>query len=248
MVLISYCGDHRTACMISWIFQPDCLLVCFKAGMARYMLREVIFSVSSVRVQRETQQCHRRQVIKNFFATMQNVRFSINSSYSKSLKNPNQSSHFKSWQEITLKDNVQSIKAGRESSYFLFENGSVGACGRNDEGQLGDGTFIDQEYTEVDIPKGEKIYKLGSGPSAQSVFFIGEDDQVYAAGVNDRYQLGINEIGSQKFPVKMDFGEVSKMDIDKVSASGTHTIAIACLIFTVNMSFYINCLDAPTYI
>jgi len=40
---------------------------------------------------------------------------------------------------------VSSIMAGRESSYYLFPNGSVKSCGRNDEGQLADGTFVDSD-------------------------------------------------------------------------------------------------------
>ena len=54
------------------------------------------------------------------------------------------------------------------------------------------------------------------------MFFV-TDNSVYGAGINDRFQLGINEIGSQEFPVIVDFGE--DVEIDLVSASGTHTVA-----------------------
>jgi hypothetical protein len=91
-------------------------------------------------------------------------------------------------------EDVQFIMTGRESSYFLLKNGVVKACGRNDEGQLGDGTFVDNEYATVDIPHGNAITSIGSGSSAQSVFFFGQTS-VFGAGANDRFQLGIGEVG-----------------------------------------------------
>ena len=120
---------------------------------------------------------------------------------------------------------VQTMYAGRESSYFLVNDGKVKACGRNDEGQLGDGTYEDTTVggkTIVDVILSKPINRLGSGPSSQSVFFIGEDE-VYAAGINDRYQLGVNDIGSRPEPVKVEFD--GKVDIEFISASGTHTVA-----------------------
>ena len=74
-----------------------------------------------------------------------------------------------------------SITAGRESSYFLVVDGSVASCGRNDEGQLEDVTFTDKDKTLVIIPNDEKIFYLDSGPSSQSVFFIGQSS-VYGSG------------------------------------------------------------------
>jgi alpha-tubulin suppressor-like RCC1 family protein len=154
-----------------------------------------------------------------------------------------------------LGQRVQVIQAGKESSYFLFDDGSVGACGRNDgelydvplvfvrflhcmltlflcarypaneEGQLGDGSFVDKEKTSVEIPNDDIIYGLGSGASSQSVFFIAKDT-VYAAGTNDRYQLGIGEVGSKADPVEVKFNIFTNMDIVKISSSGSHTVAI----------------------
>lgn len=68
----------------------------------------------------------------------------------------------------------------------------------------------------------DEVIRLGSGPSAQSVFFITED-AVFASGINDRYQLGIDEIGSRDTPVKVEFE--GPVEIEFVSASGTHTVA-----------------------
>ena len=116
------------------------------------------------------------------------------------------------------------IMAGRESSYFLLENGSVKACGRNDEGQLGDGTFVNNEFVTVAIE--DKVSNLGSGPSSQSVFFFGQN-YVYGAGANDRFQLGLGEIGSQAYPVELEFKDLDTVaGIVKISSSGTQTVAL----------------------
>ncbi len=122
-----------------------------------------------------------------------------------------------------MKGTVVQVAANRESSYYLFDDGTAVACGRNDEGQLGDGTFVNtSEDDPIVAVKQKGIRRIGTGPSAQSVFFV-KDDSVYAAGLNDRYQLGIDEIGSNKFPVKVEFeGDVA---IDLISASGTHSLA-----------------------
>ena len=122
-----------------------------------------------------------------------------------------------------MKGTVVQVAANRESSYYLFDDGTAVSCGRNDEGQLGDGTFINtSEDKPIVSVKQKGIRKIGTGPSAQSVFFV-TDDSVYAAGLNDRYQLGIDEIGSQDTPVKVKFeGDVA---IDVISASGTHSVA-----------------------
>lgn len=131
---------------------------------------------------------------------------------------------------------IVQIETNRESSYFLFEDGKVRSCGRNDEGQLGNGDFINSESQKtpiVDVDLKKDVLRLGSGPSSQSVFFILEEE-VYAAGLNDRHQLGINEIGSREFPVKVDFE--CEVEIEFVSSSGSHTVA--------NGYYLNNCCDS----
>ena len=138
-------------------------------------------------------------------------------------------------QELVLQD-VSSMKAGSESSYFLYDDGTVQSCGRNNEGQLGDGTLLDADKpVDVLIPYDEtRIGELGSGPSSASAFFVSEDKRlVYGAGQNYRHQLGIGEVGSRKFPVLVDFqDEPGIQEIETVSASGSHTTAVCCTIFT----------------
>lgn len=89
---------------------------------------------------------------------------------------------------------------------------------------MGNGNSINssEDETEALVDLNEKIKRLGSGPSAQSIFFIGEDG-VWASGLNDRFQLGTGEIGSATTPVPVKFD--GPVDIEYISASGTHTVA-----------------------
>jgi len=134
---------------------------------------------------------------------------------------------FQSVREINIDDggDIIHIETSRESSYFLFDDGKARSCGRNDEGQLGNGDFINSESQKkpiVDVDVEEDIIRIGSGPSSQSVFFITAED-VWAAGLNDRHQLGIDEIGSRDMPVQVEFQ--CEVSINYVSSSGTHTVA-----------------------
>ena len=88
---------------------------------------------------------------------------------------------------------VKRFEAGYQSSYLLFGmDGSVAACGLNDVGQLGDGTTDSKSRTAVLIPNADPIINLGVGSSADSAFFLSEDN-VYATGLNDVGQLGIDD-------------------------------------------------------
>jgi len=135
--------------------------------------------------------------------------------------------------EIVIEDAgvITQVETNRESSYFLFDDGEVRSCGRNDEGQLGNGNSINTSEKDpiVKVNLNKIVRRIGSGPSSQSVFFIG-DKKVYASGLNDRFQLGINEIGSRETPVMVEFK--CDVDIEFVSSSGSHTVA---------NGIYLNC-------
>lgn len=90
-------------------------------------------------------------------------------------------------------NSVDMFEAGYQSAYLLFrQDGSVAACGLNDLGQLGDGTTETKSRTAVIIPGEDTIINLGIGGSAQSAFFLSKD-AVYATGLNDLGQLGIDD-------------------------------------------------------
>ena len=131
-------------------------------------------------------------------------------------------------------EDVVSLAAGRESSHFLKEDGSVASCGRNDAGQLADGTFVDSDVpVRADLPRSTRVRAVGAGPSSKSVFLVAGEDEVYAAGQNYRHQLGVGEVGPGRFPVPVSLeGAPGLQRVAGVSSSGSHTAALSCLRFT----------------
>ena len=64
---------------------------------------------------------------------------------------------------------VASFEATRFSSYVLYVDGSANGCGRNNHGQLGDGTYDDASLATVKLPRDREITRfLGVRPSAHS--------------------------------------------------------------------------------
>ncbi|KAL7541049.1 hypothetical protein ACHAXR_011428 [Thalassiosira sp. AJA248-18] len=121
-------------------------------------------------------------------------------------------------------DSVRQFEAGKDSSYMLLEDGSAIACGLNEFGQLGDGSFDDSFGTEVQFPNSaSEVVYVGAGPSAASVFWITVDGTVYGNGLNDRGQLGVGDTFDSTVPVVVDFP--NSADVAYISASNTHTVA-----------------------
>lgn len=92
------------------------------------------------------------------------------------------------------------------------------ACGSNLFGQLGDGTNEDASLG-VEVILEENIIALYSGPSSESVFFVGTEGNTYGTGLNDRGQLGVGDTEDRNLPTLVDLPLLS------ISASSTHTAA-----------------------
>ena len=117
---------------------------------------------------------------------------------------------------------IMNFEAIKFSSFILYKDGSVSSCGKNDFGQLGDGTEEDQFFVEVQLEDTVRI--LGVGPSAESVFFVTADDSVWGTGLNDKGQLGIGDLLNRNIPEAVNFGR--NVVIDILSAAEDHTIAL----------------------
>lgn len=119
---------------------------------------------------------------------------------------------------------VSTFEAIKSSSFILFKDGSVGACGRNNFGQLGDGKNADVVRTVIDpLPNGVPIRKLGVGPSSESAFFVNDNGIAYATGLNDRGQLGVGDNVNRNSLTEVDFG--GGTEIAQISAAGDHTLS-----------------------
>ena len=120
---------------------------------------------------------------------------------------------------------VASFEAIATSSYILFKDGSVGACGRNNFGQLADGTNDDKTRVVVKpIPDDIPIRRLGVGPSSQSVFLINDDGTIYATGLNDRGQLGVGDTENKNTLTLVEYSG-DFLSNDHLSAAADHTLA-----------------------
>lgn len=117
---------------------------------------------------------------------------------------------------------VSSFEAIKSSSFISFLDGSVGACGRNDYGQLGDGTTEDRIRTVIDpLPEDSPIRKLGVGPSAENVFMVNDNGDTFATGLNDIGQLGVGDTNNRNTltAVVLDTPGI-------ISAAESHTLAM----------------------
>ena len=126
------------------------------------------------------------------------------------------------------------IQAGSESSYLLLSNGvdlpAIASCGRNNQGQLCIGSLTDTDRKQVKLD-GVSVTGFGSGPTAETVFFIGVNttdgsDVVYGCGRNDLNQLGIGNFQptQQTTPKKVPF-KIKRFNME-ISAASSHTVSI----------------------
>lgn len=122
--------------------------------------------------------------------------------------------------DIPIK-NIVSFEAIRSSSYILYIDGSINACGRNDLGQLGDGTFDNKILTEVVM--NAAVRSIFTGPSSESVFFITEDETMFGTGSNSWGNLGVGDQENRSIPARVQFEE--QVLTTALSPSDDHTIA-----------------------
>ena len=120
-----------------------------------------------------------------------------------------------------------SFDAIKESSYVLYEDGSVSSCGRNHYGQLGDGTNSNRFIASVELDGDSQgvVRLLGVGPSSESVFFATDDGRVYGTGRNDRGQLGVGDEEDRNVPDLVAFD--GRVDVELISASDVHAVVLS---------------------
>ncbi|MBI2270232.1 MAG: T9SS type A sorting domain-containing protein [Bacteroidetes bacterium] len=95
---------------------------------------------------------------------------------------------------------VIDIEAGYYHSVFLKKDSTVWACGRNTQGQLGDGSFT-QRTTPVQVSGLTGVRTISAG-YYQSLF-LKNDSTVWACGLNDNGQLGDGTTTNRGVPVQV---------------------------------------------
>ena len=92
------------------------------------------------------------------------------------------------------------VETGGEHSLFLKSDGTVWACGKNNFGQLGDGTTTDKS-TPVQISSLSGIIAISAGSSYS--LFLKNDSTVWACGYNASGQLGDGTTIDKSAPIQV---------------------------------------------
>jgi alpha-tubulin suppressor-like RCC1 family protein len=121
-------------------------------------------------------------------------------------------------------NNILAITAGGDFSLALLKDGTVWAWGRNQSGQLGNGTFghdVNQTHP-VQVVGLTDVRAIAAG-SAYGIA-LRQDGTVWTWGNNSRGQLGIGTTESEKaVPSQVP----NLIDIVSIAAGSSHTLALS---------------------
>ncbi|NBO56339.1 MAG: hypothetical protein EBU84_17490, partial [Actinobacteria bacterium] len=120
---------------------------------------------------------------------------------------------------------ITAIAAGQYHSLFLRSDGRVFACGRNDFGQLGDGTSTTSSSTPVQILTtniGTTYPITAIAGGGYYSLFLRSDGKVFACGRNDYGQLGDGTTTDKSTPISI---AVISVQISLKYGSGLYTVS-----------------------
>ncbi|KAJ6245134.1 hypothetical protein M0813_20583 [Anaeramoeba flamelloides] len=107
------------------------------------------------------------------------------------------------------------------SNYFVCKDGKLFGNGYN-EGRLGDGTS--NRSKKLPILIFENVTRVFGGVQGYGFFFTTKNNELFAAGLNHRENLGIGNSINQKSPVKVPNWKAE--DILYLQTNGNHSILI----------------------
>ncbi len=115
------------------------------------------------------------------------------------------------------------IATGFAHSLVLSSTGTVFACGKNDDGELGDASTTDSDVpVKVDMPASTKVTAVAAGGGHNLA--VTSTGAVFAWGLNDEGQLGNGGTGSSDVPVNVSLPEGTK--VTEVAAGSLHSLAL----------------------
>ena len=126
---------------------------------------------------------------------------------------------------LNKKSEIKAISLGLEHTLILLEDGKVYGGGYNALGQLGLGnnTQLYTSFQQISLLDGLNIHSINGGDKES--FFITNDGNVYATGLNDDGQLGLGNDISYNTPQLIS--NISNLTIGSVSAGYRHTLFLA---------------------
>ncbi len=113
--------------------------------------------------------------------------------------------------------NIIDISAGEDHSLFLKNDGTVWSTGRNDYGQLGDGTFTNKNIP-IQILGLTNISAISAGTDHS--LFLKNDGTVWGVGRGGFGQLGNGTLVNVNIPVQI----LGLTGINAISAGGFHSL------------------------
>lgn len=118
--------------------------------------------------------------------------------------------------------NIQSVSAGGGHTSFVDDIGRMFVCGKNNQGQLGLGTYINEftPYYVTRIP--DKIVEAACGDEHSVV--LTQNGEIYTMGCNNRGQLGTGSTSTKgtalpTFLEELSFSKMIKVRAGNFSAS-----------------------------
>ena len=121
--------------------------------------------------------------------------------------------------ELTISTKTKMVATGHSYSMTIDVDGNLLTCGRNDYGQLGDGTTTNKTIP-VKIKPDTKFIQIAAGKS--NSLAIDEDGNLWTWGHNGNGQLGDGTQIDRLKPVQITSGTKFK----QISVGGSHSLAI----------------------
>lgn len=169
----------------------------------------------------------------SFLITNDNKLYAVGNNLFHQFGTKTEANTLSTWTEITDSfpsnvENIKSIATSSKFTTFLMNNGEIYQ------------TMYQYPYIEL-IQSDVKFKKIASGKS--HVLLISQYDDLYAFGLNNYGQIGINGIDQSKLPLKVTLFDKMAIKIDVIACGQDHSVVLTkqnkvCLFFFIFLFFY----------